>query len=40
MTMDVPNAFVQTSIEDENEKVIMKIRGQLVDMLLEIDYKK
>ena len=33
MTLDIPNAFPQASIPDENEKVIMKIRGRLIDML-------
>jgi hypothetical protein len=32
MTLDIPNAFVQT----EGDKIIMKIRGQLVDILLEL----
>jgi hypothetical protein len=36
MTNDVPNAFVQTPIPQDGEKIIMKIRGQLVDLLLEI----
>jgi hypothetical protein len=36
MTADIPNAFVQTSIALDGDKVIMKIRGQLVDILLEI----
>jgi hypothetical protein len=36
MTLDVPNAFVQTPIPLNGDKIIMKIRGQLVDMLLEI----
>ena len=36
MTLDVPNAFVQTPIPHSGEKVIMKIRGSLVDILLEI----
>ena len=40
MTLDIPNAFPQASIPDENEKVIMKIRGRLIDMLLEIDFEK
>jgi hypothetical protein len=40
MTADIPNAFVQTEINDKEMgyRVIMKIRGPLVDMLLEIDY--
>ena len=40
MTLDIPNAFPQASIPDENEKVTMKIRGRLIDMLLEIDFEK
>jgi hypothetical protein len=38
MTADIPNAFVQTRIEDKQvgERIIMKIRGPLVDMLLEL----
>jgi hypothetical protein len=36
MTLDIPNAFVQTKIPLDGDKIIMKIRGQLVDILLEI----
>jgi hypothetical protein len=40
MTADIPNAFVQTNVDEKNqvkgERIIMKIRGPLVDMLLEI----
>jgi hypothetical protein len=36
MTLDIPNAFVQTSISLDGDKIIMKIRGQLVDILLVI----
>ena len=40
MTADIPNAFVQTAVDEKNqvkgEHIIMKIRGPLVDMLLEI----
>ncbi len=36
MTLDVPKAFVQTPIPESGEKIIMKIRGNLVDILLEI----
>jgi hypothetical protein len=36
MTLDVPDAFVQTPIQQSGEKIIMKIRGSLVDILLEI----
>jgi hypothetical protein len=34
--MDMPNAFIQTRIEDEKGMVLMKIRGTLVDMLMDI----
>jgi Reverse transcriptase (RNA-dependent DNA polymerase) len=38
MTADIPNAFVQTNIEvDNKEKMMMKIRGPLVDMLTKLD---
>ena len=39
MTADVPNAFVQTSMPESKpgERVMMKIKGAVVDMLLEID---
>jgi hypothetical protein len=36
MTLDVPNAFVQTPIPRTGDKIIMKIRGSLVDILIEI----
>ena len=36
MSLDIPNAFVQTSIPPGDEKVIMKIRGVLVDILYEL----
>ena len=38
ITLDVPNAFVQMSIlQGKNDKkVIMKIRGALVDILVEM----
>ena len=39
MTCDIPNAFVQTEIEEAivGERIIMKIRGALVDILTEMD---
>ena len=38
ITLDIPNAFVQTDVPDKDgEKIIIKIRGSLVDILLEID---
>jgi hypothetical protein len=38
MTADIPNAFLQTEIENKSngEQKIAKIRGQLVDMLINI----
>ena len=38
----MPNAFVQTTIEpkEKGERIIMKIRGQMVDMLVELDPDK
>ena len=39
LSMDVPNAFIQTILppKDDGERVIMKIRGKLVDWLVEIE---
>ena len=34
--MNIPNAFIQTRIEDEKDMAIIKLRGVLVDMLMEI----
>ena len=39
-TWDIPNAFIQTAVEeldDDGDRIIMKIRGAMVDMLLELD---
>ena len=38
ITLDIPNAFVQTSIPQgkNDDEIIMKIRGVLVDMLIEM----
>jgi hypothetical protein len=36
MTVDIPNAFAQTKLDLKKEKVIVKIRGILVDMLVDI----
>ena len=38
MTLDIPNAFVQTNVlQGETDKtIIMKIKGELVNLLLEI----
>jgi hypothetical protein len=39
MTADIPNAFVQTDIpyNENDEKIVMKMRGPLVDMLVYLD---
>ena len=34
--IDIPNAFIQTHVEDEKEMAIIKLHGILVDMLVEI----
>jgi hypothetical protein len=38
----MPNAFVQTTIEpkEKGDRIFMKIRGQMVDMLVELDPDK
>jgi hypothetical protein len=35
MMLDISSAFVQTEIPQTGEKIIMKIRGKLIDMLQE-----
>jgi hypothetical protein len=37
MTVDIPNAFVQTDLDFRKDHVIMKIRGILVDMLVDLN---
>ncbi len=34
--VDIPNAFIQTVMEDDEDKVIMRIRGHMVDVLVKI----
>jgi hypothetical protein len=34
--LDIPNAFVQTSVENEKDMAFIKIRGILVDILVDI----
>jgi hypothetical protein len=34
--VDIPNAFIQTRIDKEDDMAIIRIRGELVDMLVEI----
>jgi hypothetical protein len=42
MTASIPNAFVKTNIEEKNirKRTVMKIRSQLVDMLVDIAPEK
>ena len=39
MISDIPNAFIQTENEnyEDGEQVVMKVRGALVDILVELD---
>ena len=39
MSMDIPNAYIQTDvpIQEKGERIIMKVRGKLVDWLVELD---
>jgi hypothetical protein len=34
--IDIPNAFIQTQVEDKEDMAIIKIRGVLVDILVKI----
>jgi hypothetical protein len=34
--IDVPNAFIQTFVEDKSKRVIIRIRGMLVDILVKL----
>ena len=34
---DIPNAFIQTRVEDEKDMAIIKIRGILVDILVDLE---
>ena len=34
--VDIPNAFIQTVVKEKSKRVIIRIRGMLVDMLLKI----
>ena len=42
MACDIPNAFVQTEMQkkQKGERVVMKIQGRLLDVLLEMNYDK
>jgi len=34
--VDIPNACIQTVVGDEQDRVILRIRGVIVDMMLKI----
>ncbi len=34
--VDIPNAFIQTVMENNEDKVIMRIRGHMVDVLVKV----
>ena len=36
MVIDIPNAFIQTRVEDEKDMAIIKIRGIMVDILVDL----
>ena len=36
LTLDIPNTFVQTPIPSNQERIIMRITGKLVDFLVEL----
>ena len=36
MTADIPNAFIQANMPDGGERVIMKITGVLVDLMVQM----
>ena len=39
MTLDIPNAFIQADMpeQEKGKRVIMKLRGRLVDWLIQLD---
>jgi hypothetical protein len=34
--VDIPNAFIQTGMEDDEDKVVMRIRGHMADVLMKV----
>ena len=36
MVIDIPNAFIQTRVKDEKDMAIIKIRGILFDVLVDL----
>ena len=41
ITVDIPNAFIQTDVgnDKDGDRIIMKMRGPIVDMLVKLDYE-
>ena len=39
ITLDVPNTFVQTRVEDKKDRIALTLRGLAVDLLTEIEPK-
>jgi hypothetical protein len=37
--IDIPNAFIQTVVEDNKDKVVMRIRGHMADILVKVALK-
>jgi hypothetical protein len=35
--IDIPNAFIQTKVEDEKDRVFIRVRGELANILVDID---
>lgn len=38
MAIDIHSVFIQTLMPESNQKAVMKIKGKLVDRLLEINF--
>jgi hypothetical protein len=34
--IDIPNAFVQTRLENEEDKAIMRLRGKLAELMVKV----
>ena len=37
MVIDIPNVFIQTPLPPTKERIVMKVKGVLVDWLIELD---
>jgi hypothetical protein len=35
-TIDIPNAFVQTKLENEEDKAVMRLRGKLAELMVKV----